>query len=647
MNARVISLRRFSFALTVSTSLGLLPGCGTSGGTTGTEATTGNGGGGTGAVSSTGVGGNSGMGAGSGSQGPASGTTSPSGTTASGSVAMGSGSSGTGTASGTTAGATAGASGSVGGSGVATTGSSGAGASGAAGTGSSGTGGGSSGTSTAPPGSGGSKQNDLYRQGTFVSPALTQMAAKTMAPDTTFNTNATFNGGVQASVVYIASGPAMAGCPTTGAAATTCKATTRAAGSGLFFGSTSNDIYAMDATSGMLVWHVNIAGGGDGMRGTPVIDPTSRTYFGAIGVNGHHEVHALSTDDGSEHAGWPVVLSNTTLTSNGTAFNTSQQNEHGRLLFNASTGILYVPFGGHYGDGGAYRGWVVAINASDPTKFAGWVSADAQSGIWGHGGLASDGTSIFAETGNGHRASINDANSDSEEVVRLTGMASVTKSAANIFVSPYWQYMDSTDKDFGASTPAYVPLPAGSNPAAILVAPAKPGHVYFLDAANLSSSLADLTVASTTAESVYTTPTIYTSASGIHATIDVSVNAVCPGNNTNHAIISMLISPGQNPIAKETWCDPVTANTSGDQYNGPPISTTTDGAMGSPIVWFTNGTNGGAQLEGVDGDTGNAIVTTSGAPCTGIPNMSFPFAVNGHIVVAANGHLCSWSPGGT
>jgi hypothetical protein len=52
-------------------------------------------------------------------------------------------------------------------------------------------------------------------------------------------------------------------------------------------------------------------------------------------------------------------------------------------------------------------------------------------------------------------------------------------------------------------------------------------------------------------------------------------------------------------------------------------------------------------LEGVDGDTGAAIVTTSGAACSGIPNMSFPLAVDGHIVVAASGHLCSWSPGGT
>lgn len=527
-------------------------------------------------------------------------------------------------------------------------GASGSAASGSAATGSpsSGSTGGSSGAS--PPGTGGSAQNDLYRQGTFVAPTFTQAGAKTMAPDTTFNTNATFNGGVQASVVYIESGPTAAGCPTTGAAATTCKATARTAGAGLYFASASNDIYAIDQTTGMTVWHVSIPGGGDGIRGTPVVDPKSRTFFAAIGVNGHHEVHALSTDDGSEHTGWPVILSNTTLTSNGTAFNTSQQNEHGRLLFNVNTGIVYIPFGGHYGDGGQYKGWVVAIDSTNPAKFAGWVTVDdVQSGIWGHGGLASDGTSIFAATGNGHRASINDPNSDSEEIVRLTGMAVVTKSAANIFVSPYWQYMDGTDKDFGASTPAYVPLPTGSNPAAVLVAPAKPGHVYFLDAANLGTSLADLTVASTTAESVYTTPTIYTSASGIHAAIDVSVNAVCPGFTVNHAIISMLISPGSNPIAKETWCDPVTANTSGDQYNGPPISTTTDGAMGSPIVWFTNGTNGGAQLEGVDGDTGTAIVTTSGAACQGIPNMSFPIVANGHVVVAASGHLCSWSPGGT
>jgi hypothetical protein len=482
--------------------------------------------------------------------------------------------------------------------------------------------------------------NDLARHATFFEPALTEGAAATMAPDTAFNTAAKFNGGVQASVLYIEDGPVAAGCP---AAAKNCTATTRAAGSGAFFASASSDVYAIDETSGLTVWHAALTGAGDGIRGTPVIDPASRTMYVAFGAGGHHEIHALSVDDGSERTGWPVILSTATLTANGVQFNSGQQNEHGALLFNSNTGILYVPFGGEYGDGGNYRGWVVAIDTSDPTRFAGWVSADQQSGIWGHGGLASDGTSIFAETGNGHRGSLTDANSDSEEVVRLTGMAAVAKSAANIFVSPNWQYMDGTDKDFGASTPAYTTLPAGSNPASVLVAPAKPGHLYFLNGANLGSSLADLVVSNTNAESVYTSPTIYTSASGLHATINVGDGTQnCPaGNVGGEAIVSTLISPGQNPIAKVVWCTGLASG--GGHMNYPPISTTTDGVSANALVWFVDG----SQLRAVDADTGQAVLTTTGTACGGIPNMSFPIAVNSRIVVAAGGHLCSWSPNGT
>jgi hypothetical protein len=76
--------------------------------------------------------------------------------------------------------------------------------------------------------------------------------------------------------------------------------------------------------------------------------------------------------------------------------------------------------------------------------------------------------------------------------------------------------------------------------------------------------------------------------------------------------------------------------------NYPPISTTTDGVSADAMVWFVNGT----QLSAVDGDTGASIVTTAGAPCSGVPSMSFPIAVKNRIVVAALGHLCSWSPNG-
>ncbi len=123
-------------------------------------------------------------------------------------------------------------------------------------------------------------------------------------------------------------------------------------------------------------------------------------------------------------------------------------------------------------------------------------------------------------------------------------MAAFTRSAANVFVPTEWQGWDrpTGDLDFGASTPSYVPLPAGSTPAALLVAPAKAGRIFFLDGANLSSgtydatnrtaggSLADIVVSGTTGETVYTAPTIYTSASGLHATINVGGGGTtCPG----------------------------------------------------------------------------------------------------------------------
>ncbi|MES1210244.1 MAG: hypothetical protein ABUS79_30265, partial [Pseudomonadota bacterium] len=172
--------------------------------------------------------------------------------------------------------------------------------------------------------------HDLYRRATYTQPALTKAAAATMAPDTAFNANAKFTGGLQGSVLYVQQGPAAAGCP---AAATGCQAKGRAAGAGLFFVASQNGgVYAFDEASGMVVWQATLPGGGDGVRGTPAIDGPSRTMFVAMGASGHHEVHALGIDDGVERAGWPVRLSGTNLTKNGISFNTGDQNEHAALI---------------------------------------------------------------------------------------------------------------------------------------------------------------------------------------------------------------------------------------------------------------------------------------------------------------------------
>jgi hypothetical protein len=285
------------------------------------------------------------------------------------------------------------------------------------------------------------------------------------------------------------------------------------------------------------------------------------------------------------------------------------------------------------------------------------ADTDSRSGIWGSGGLASDGTNVFGVTGDttwpgGIPAT---HSGDSQEVVRVTGLAQFTRDHASVFVPNEWNTWDrpASDLDYGASTPAFVPLPAGSNPPSLLVSPAKAGRLFVLNGADLSSGtypaaggeLADVVVSGTGGETVYTAPTIYTSASGLHATINVGGGQPAMGCQagavkSQEQIISVLLQPGQTPAAKVAWCASNSAG--GGHQNYPPISTTTDGTSANALVWFMNG----SQLEAIDGDTGAHVVTTNGAACNNVPSMSFPIAVNNRIVVASLGGLCSWSLNG-
>ena len=93
-------------------------------------------------------------------------------------------------------------------------------------------------------------------------------------------------------------------------------------------------------------------------------------------------------------------------------------------------GILYVAYGGHVGDCSNYHGWVVAINRSSPLA-AGWATAGVGEAIWAGGGMASDGTGVFAVTGN-RTMGDSSTHADSEEIVRVTGMATVANNSTDV-----------------------------------------------------------------------------------------------------------------------------------------------------------------------------------------------------------------------
>ena len=458
------------------------------------------------------------------------------------------------------------------------------------------------------------------RDGVFLQPTLTKAAAATMAADTGFK--ATFTGAMWASPLYLQNGPS---------------------GKGVFFAvTTGNDVFALDETTGAQVWMHNIgssptANGGSptcgnihplGIISTPVIStattPPTIYVAGAIGTTSimNHEVHALSTTDGTEVTGWPVSASS--ATSGSIIFDTVHENQRSALSLVGNT--LYVAYGGHIGDCGGYHGWVIGIDTQDPAMRGAWATAGQGEGIWGSAGMASDGNGVFALTGNNTQRVTTHA--DSEEAVRVTGLGTLADS----FYASSWQTMDTGDADLGASNPVYVTL-AGATPSKMLVVVSKDGHMYLLDATALGGmggQKVDFMVANGTM-AIHTAVASYTTAKGLYVTFGTNTGALCPSGG-NQDIMSVLIAPGSPPAPSVAWCAPLSGKVTG------PISTTTDGTN-DVVVWYMN--NG--KLNGVDGDTGASIYASSNS-CANVEQWTSPIAANGRIIVGGDGNLCSWSP---
>ncbi|HET9953664.1 MAG TPA: hypothetical protein VFQ61_04135 [Polyangiaceae bacterium] len=474
------------------------------------------------------------------------------------------------------------------------------------------------------------RNNSPSRDGHFVRPDITRAKAAEMMPDAAFK--ATFKGSMFASPLYAADGPG---------------------GKGAFFAATTgNDVFALDATTGATLWTKNIGSAPSatgasgalcgnirpvGILSTPVIDPTTRTIYvaGAIGTTRieRHEIHALSLDDGKERDGWPI---DATKIAAGTVKMDPVQPYNQRSALSLVNGVLYVAYGGHIGDCPVYHGWVTAIDTKDPTKTGAWATAGEGEAIWAAGGLASDGSSVYAATGNSTNGVSDRTKSDSEAVVKLTGLAKFERNNANTFYPANWRTLDQQDADLGGSNPVFFSLGASKYLATI----GKNGHMFLLDPANLGGSdghKVDFQIADGGAMAVKTVPTVYKSAQGVNIAFSVDSSAVgCPaggpmGARMTKMVMSVSIPQGSPPSPKVAWCAALSGNSTA------PITTTTDGSADS-IVWYVN--NG--KLSGVNGDTGQVIYTSSDT-CSGVQRWTSPIAVGKRVVAGGDGKLCAWT----
>jgi outer membrane protein assembly factor BamB len=479
------------------------------------------------------------------------------------------------------------------------------------------------------PGTGGVLQyhNNASRDGHYVDAAFTKAAAAQLHMDKSFQ--AAIEGPTHAQPLYFDAG---------------------SGGRDLVLTTTEqNLVYALDAANGSVVWQKKLGdpvilsalpcGNLDplGITGTPIIDLASKRLFVAAmttpdgGATKRHKVFALSLDDGSVIDGWPLEVS-AVVKSGTTSFDSSIQNQRGALAL--LNGVLYVPYGAHGGDCGVYHGWVLGIPIDKPSGVEAFATKAACGGIWAVGGLASDGTSIFAATGN-TRAT--DVWAHGEAILRLRpAVAGVpmrfTEAPMDYFAPSDWLALDGGDVDLGGTGPILVDVP-GATPEHLVLAHGKNGVVYVLDRDNLGGigkgdgkTGEGLVSAKVSTIGIITGPVTYRTDQGTYV-VAHGGGIGCPAAPGD--ITAIKLSPTAPPKISVAWCAYESSNAS-------PMVTTTDGHS-EAILWGI-GAGSSNKLLGFDGDNGQVIFAGGGPEDTmaNIQQLTTAIVAKGRIFVATD-----------
>ena len=338
-----------------------------------------------------------------------------------------------------------------------------------------------------------------------------------------------------------------------------------------------------------------------GITGTPVIDPASNTvYLDALntpdgGVTKQHLVFALSLVDGAVRPGFPVDV-NAVAKFGSATFDSTHQLQRGALALVA--GVVYVPFGGYFGDCPSYHGWVVGIDPStNPPRVSAWASGAEGGPIWGPSGLASDGTSIFATTGN---TAGTKTWAGGEAIFRFSAGPVFSNQTDDYFAPTNWLDLDNEDLDLGGSGVLLVHL-SGNTPSELAVALGKDGNAYVVDRAHLGGIGKPLAQALVSTNELIGAPATYTTPMGTFI-VTKGPGAKCP--KAPGDLMALTLTPGTPPTIATAWCATINGF-------GSPMVTTTDGTNES-IVWAV-GAEIDNKLRAFDAETGAVIFKGGGA----------------------------------
>src|SRR5437868_13077895 len=453
------------------------------------------------------------------------------------------------------------------------------------------------------------EHNNPSRNGVYVDAAFTPSAAANLTRDLNFT--GTISGNVYAQPLYIEGGPN---------------------GPMIIAVTESNNVYALNATTGTVIWsRTDIASpvqstpcGGfnpTGITGTPVVDLASRRLFFAALINGSptkHLIYSLDVNTGATTPGWPVDV-NATASYNGMNFASTAQEERGGLAL--VNGIVYVCYSGYLGDCGSYHGWVVGVNINNASSVGGWATTAIGGGIWGHGGVASDGTNMFVVTGNTFNTGGNWMGG--EAIIRLQAGPTWTGQPTDYWAPTNWLSLDNSDTDLGGVSATVIDVP-GATPSQLVLALGKDSNAYLVNRNNLGGIASPVAQANVGGINRGTSAVTYHTSQGTYFGFhnDAGTIRAYRVNATNPPTITFGWSMSQNG-------------------RGSPWVTTTDGTN-NMIVWYAATTASGDQrLHAYDGDTGAIIYAGGGTNelMTGTRQWNTGMVARGRIYFGADNRI--------
>jgi outer membrane protein assembly factor BamB len=294
--------------------------------------------------------------------------------------------------------------------------------------------------------------------------------------------------------------------------------TVQGAAHNVVFVATENDsVYAYDADSGAVLWHVSLLASGEtpsdspygcaqvspmiGITATPVIDRTAGPH-GIIYVVGmsktaatatyHQRLHALDVTTGAELLNGPVDVSASYPTLAGTTtFSPLQYTERAALLLMGGT--IYTAWTSHC-DVQPYTGWVIAYSGSSLARSAVFNAAPNSAGagpaIWmSGGGPAADASgNVYVLTANGAFETTLDAHGFPSEADFGNSFLKLSTAGGGLAVADYFSMSNtvqesSMDEDLGSGGIMLLPdlTDSGNTVRHLAVGAGKDGTLYVVN----------------------------------------------------------------------------------------------------------------------------------------------------------------------